>query len=230
MILICVIPFTESLTTGPGHVICIKGYVVLICLTLFTESLTKGPGHVMCISMYMYMYLNYDLISTTLLRKRRRIDDFSQSYRFCRVSIFVWLWFPVLYFMPYILGTFFVLTPSLRGLRFMPRRYSQMISSHYRRCSSWIGSSICSWSVAESEFVWYVFWMDVRDFADSVVGIGCQSVCSSISWYVGLCYVMKFCIIIDLFDLKATRKEIAENFAMYFILFDLKSLAWFCMR
>ena len=35
---------------------------------------------------------------------------------------------------------------------------------------------------------------------------------------------MKFCIIIDLFDLKATRKEIAENFAMYFILFDLKKV------
>ena len=89
MILIYVIPFTESLTTGPGHVICIKGYVILICLTLFTESLTKGPGHVMCISMYMYMYLNYDLISTTLLRKRKRIDDFSQSYWFCGVSIFL---------------------------------------------------------------------------------------------------------------------------------------------
>ena len=115
MILICVIPFTESLITGPGHVICIKGYVILICLTLFTESLTKGPGHVMCISMYMYMYLNYDLISTTLLRKRKRIDDFSQSYWFCRVSIFVWLWFPVLYLMPYILGTFSVLTPPLFG-------------------------------------------------------------------------------------------------------------------
>ena len=43
--------------------------------------------------------------------------------------LFICTFLTMLLFMPYILSTLFVLTPLLRGLRFMPRRYTQMMRS-----------------------------------------------------------------------------------------------------
>ena len=60
------------------------------------------------------------------------------------------VYFVMLPFMPYILSTSLVLTPLLRGLRFMPRRYTQTDRSQDRRCSSEVGKLHSSRSVAES--------------------------------------------------------------------------------
>ena len=51
----------------------------------------------------------------------------------------------------YILSTYFVLTPCLRGLRFMPRRYSQVSRGQIEDVPVQAASSIYSRSAAESE-------------------------------------------------------------------------------
>ncbi|XP_055834732.1 uncharacterized protein LOC129903249 [Solanum dulcamara] len=53
-------------------------------------------------------------------------------------------------------------------------RYTQMNRSYYRRCSSGVNNSTCSWSAAESDYKRYDVSFEVRDFADRVVGIECQ--------------------------------------------------------
>ncbi|XP_055814093.1 uncharacterized protein LOC129883459 [Solanum dulcamara] len=53
-------------------------------------------------------------------------------------------------------------------------RYTQTSKSYYRRCSSRVSNSTCSWSAAESEYMRYDVSFKVRDFADRVVGIECH--------------------------------------------------------
>ncbi|XP_055815257.1 uncharacterized protein LOC129885062 [Solanum dulcamara] len=53
-------------------------------------------------------------------------------------------------------------------------RYTQMNRSYYRRCSSGVSNSTCSWGAAESDYKRYDILFEVRDFADRVVGIECQ--------------------------------------------------------
>ena len=81
----------------------------------------------------------------------------------------------MLLFMPYILSTLLVLTLFLRGLRFMLRRYTQMSRSHYRRCSSEVGKLYLPLESCRVRVLCYDVLVEVRDFADRVVGIGCQS-------------------------------------------------------
>ena len=81
----------------------------------------------------------------------------------------------MLLFMPYILSTLLVLTPFLRGLRFMPRRYTQMSGSHYRRCSSEVGKLHLPLECCRVRVLCYDVLFEVRDFADRVVDVVCQS-------------------------------------------------------
>ncbi|XP_055805904.1 uncharacterized protein LOC129874614 [Solanum dulcamara] len=53
-------------------------------------------------------------------------------------------------------------------------RYTQMNRSYYRRCSSGVSKSTCSWGAAEPDYKRYDISFEVRNFADRVVGIECQ--------------------------------------------------------
>ena len=88
--------------------------------------------------------------------------------------LFMYTLLTMLLFMSYILSTLFVLTPLLRGLRFMPRRYTQTDRSQGRRCFSEVGKTPL---VLECRRVSvHVPWLlsTDRDFADIVVGFGSQ--------------------------------------------------------
>ena len=95
------------------------------------------------------MFYVFHAVYDSYVQVTARHDMFYVSMRL----LFMYTFLTMLLFMSYILSTLFVLTPLLRGLRFMPRRYSQMDSSQHRRCSSEVGELHLAWSVAESEYM-----------------------------------------------------------------------------
>ena len=101
--------------------------------------------------MNAYIKVKVSMHNSASRGKQMQSDPLS-SYFLCFLIICCScpVYFIMLPFMPYILSTLLVLTPLLRGLRFMPRRYTQTDRSQDRRCSSEVGKLHLFWRVAES--------------------------------------------------------------------------------
>ena len=99
------------------------------------------------------------------------------SYDMFHISmqlLFICAFLTMLLFMPYMLSKLLVLTPLLWGLRFMPRKYTKMRKSYYRRRSSEVGELQLALECNRVSVLCYDVLFEVRNFADRVVVIGCQ--------------------------------------------------------
>ena len=85
-----------------------------------------------------------------------------------------------------------VLTPCSSGAAFHAAQVLPVELRTDGRCSSVDGKLHLFPECCRVRFCMLCFWDLTRDFADSVVGMICQSVSGSINRYVNLCYVLNF--------------------------------------
>ena len=96
--------------------------------------------------------------------------------------------------MPYILSTMLVLTPLLRGLRFMPRRYTQTDKARVEEVSAKLAKLHLFWRVAESAYM-------CHDFRVQLETLQTESWVLEVSLYYNTSFVQLHVLLV----LKATK-------------------------